>query len=74
MATFRISKRHTIFKPKKRSTKIIPSESHPYPLRETLSNDVISAEAVALCIGISVSTQKLASTGDLQLLPKGKNR
>lgn len=43
-----------------------PSESHPYPLREMSSMDVINEEAVALCIGSRDSTQKLVWIGYLK--------
>jgi hypothetical protein len=46
---------------------MLPSVSQPYPLPETARREVMTAEAVTLCIGISVSTQKeLISIGDLE--------
>ena len=52
-----------------KSWKKIPSDSQPNPLQVGAArSDVMSADAVALCMGISDSTQKLViSSGDLQM-------
>lgn len=55
--------------------KLLPSESQPKLLHAGAArSDVMSADAVALCMGISVSKQTLLiSTGDLQN-PKGNKK
>jgi hypothetical protein len=52
----------------------LPSDSQPNPLQAGAArSDVMSADEVALCMGISDSTQKLViSSGDLQM-PKNRD-